>query len=1201
MPQLWWPWLALLGGLLLGLGGALAWYFQRWPAQLRRLRRHLQESENRYRRLVQTADVGIAVLDADLHIVEWNPLLEQLFDLPRSQALGADFTTACLFPEDRPRVVQELKQQAQADQVFELEFPLRLPQHERRLWRWRVRYFLDPRDGRAYLTAVGHDVTELRTATFRLMASEARFRQVFQAAPVGMALADPDGRLLTANQEYARFLGFTATDELVGKHLLDFCLPEDHDDMQQVLRTVARDGASGYRLEKRFVTAQSKARWGQARGVGLEDEYGQRYLISQIADIHERKKAELALMESERRLATLISNLSGAVYRYEAPAFSEFTLHHDLSLGYISDGVEALTGYPRSVFLRAQTVLELSHLLLAEDRPALEQALREALSNGGSFHAVYRLRHAVSGLRWVSEQGRIWHRPDGTVTIDGLILDITNERQARESELVYRTLVADTETGFVCLSPLGVVLEANLPYMAMAGLEHMPELIGRSLLSWTAPEFIQATQEFLAQTLEQGHARHFETEYLRGNGSRVHLLINAVATPGGGGERVIKCLLFDISRSKAVQRELTEHRNQLSVAQRFARLGAWQWSFENHEILMSDVFLELIEHPPGAEPPTVVDLQGLLEPADMPAVRRALAKLVADGEHAMLEFRIRLMDDRIRYCRADATLDRSQSGRRLRLLGTVQDITESKAAEAALRESEARYRSLFDTNIDGIFFISLSHIIEEGNAAFLNIIGFDEDAVRGLSCDDITPEAWREADTLAWAQIAERGWCDTFTKEYRCRDGRLVPVSVRAWLVRDETGEPVRVMSMVRDITELKKMEAEREQLQKGMQQAQKMEAIGQLTGGIAHDFNNILASILGYTDLALRREAVQQDARLGRHLQEVRMAGERARELISQMLLFSRGGRNTGSVQNISTYVQEAVRMLRPTLPATLRLRTFISLTLPPVRAEAVSIQQVVMNLVINARDAMEGRGEVQVIARLSELQPMRCASCNQMLQGQFLELAVRDHGPGIAPAVRERIFDPFFSTKAVGQGTGMGLPVVHGIVHDFGGHLLLDSGSWGTTFRILLPIPMEAAVVPVALPERQRELGQGEQILVVDDEVPVAHMLGELLESHGYRVQVLTDSVAALEYLRSGQRTIDLLLSDYVMPGLDGIELVRQARALQPDLPVVMLSGQAMILPRDELSWPVLHKPVDVPALLACLSNLLDSRRMMREADLV
>jgi PAS domain S-box-containing protein len=938
MPDSTTGWLAAACALLLlALVVTLLHYRHLYPLRLRLLSRRLREREERYRRLVQTADVGIVVLDPGFQVLEWSQALERLFGITRDEILGGDFFSYCVFPEDVGRVAAELTAHTADDEVFDAEFPVRTRHEERRVLRWRVRYYTDKASSQRCLTAVGHDVTELRTATFRLMVSEARFRQIFQSAPVAMALAEPDGHLLMVNQEYARFLDCITPEELEGKSLLDATLPEDREVLAQAIRNARRDG--GYRLERRFVTRRGETRWAYVRGLMLEDDYGQPYLVSQIADIHERKKAELAL---------------------------------------------------------------------------------------------------------------------------------------------------------------------------------------------------------------------------------------------------------------------TEHRNQLLAAQRIARLGAWQWSAETGKVVLSDVMLEILGHARGDPQPDNARLEALVAEEDRTRLRESIQQLLVDGEHAVVEMRAVTLRGEPRHWRVDATLERDSEGRPWRVLGTTQDVTGAKQAEVALRQSEARYRSLFDTNLDGIFFVSLQGVLEECNPAFLGIVGYSAAEVLQRDSLSLVAAAGQPVVQAAWRQILVDGWCDSFQLDMVQAGSRIVTVAARAWLVRDEQGNPLRVMGMVRDVSDLKRVEAERAQLQKGMQQAQKMEAIGQLAGGIAHDFNNILASILGYTSLALRREAVTGDSRLQRHLQEVQLAGERARELIGQMLLFSRGGRRSGILQSVEKPIQEALGILRPTLPASLRLRTDVSRNLPPIRLDGVGLQQIIMNLVINARDAMGARGEVQLQARLCELEPGHCASCNHPVSGAFVEIAVRDHGPGIPDGVRERMFDPFYTTKPVGQGTGMGLSVVHGTAHEFGGHLLVETGSWGTTFRILFPIPDEVAAEVLPVPEAVRRIGHGERILIVDDELPVADMLGELLETHGYVVEVLTDSRLAAQRLASAADEFDLLLTDLIMPHLDGVELVQVARRHLPGLPVVMLSGQAALLEREAMSWPVLDKPVDVPALLLCIGNMLDSVRMSREAGL-
>ena len=250
----------------------------------------------------------------------------------------------------------------------------------------------------------------------------------------------------------------------------------------------------------------------------------------------------------------------------------------------------------------------------------------------------------------------------------------------------------------------------------------------------------------------------------------------------------------------------------------------------------------------------------------------------------------------------------------------------------------------------------------------------------------------------------------------------------------------------------------ERAQLEAQLRQAQKMEAIGHLTGGIAHDFNNILQAIMGNLALASERQAELRDPQLGKYLDRAQHSARRARELIAQMLTFSRGQRGKRSQVALPDLVRDACKLLRSTLPSTIDLRLNLEDALPLLELDPVQVEQVVLNLCINARDAMNGSGAIRISLRqysgiLARTSPV-CASCRQKVDGAYVELAVRDTGPGITPEVMERMFEPFFSTKDVGRGSGMGLSLAHGIVHEHGGHILVDSLlNDRTKFRVLLP----------------------------------------------------------------------------------------------------------------------------------------------------
>lgn len=637
---------------------------------------------------------------------------------------------------------------------------------------------------------------------------------------------------------------------------------------------------------------------------------------------------------------------------------------------------------------------------------------------------------------------------------------------------------------------------------------------------------------------------------------------------------------------------MLEHVNhQLLDAQRIARMGSWRIELASGYLHWSDEIFHLLGHTSLRFMPTMEIFLEHVHNDDRPEFRRHINEARAGGKVGAFECRILRANGTLCYVRNFFQMEKEAQGAPIRLLGVMQDITEQKDAENALRASELRYRSLFETSRDGLAMLSLDGFFEDANRALLEILDYSLEELCGMSMRRITPKAWHDVERRIFdSQLIARGYTETYRKELKHRGGRTVPVSMRCWIVRDRFGRPQRIMASVRDITEQIRSERELDQLQRGLQQAQKMEAIGHLTGGIAHDFNNILASILGYTDLALSRYVPDKEGKLAHYLRQVEIAGERARDLISQMLIFSRGETSEGKPIMISAVVKSTIKMLKPTLPASLRLRTTTAPDLPTVVADPVKIQQVVMNLIINARDAMEGSGSVIVSTREQELdQQHYCSSCHAAVSGRYVILSVRDHGSGIAPEVREKIFDPFFTTKEVGQGSGMGLPVVHGIVHEYGGHILLDSvAGEGAEFRILLPpsslLPENKEAEEVGV---QAMVGNSEKILVVDDDENVARLLGEIFSNAGYSVLMRYDPESALEVVQS---TPDLrgLITDQVMPVMLGMELIVRARELNPSLAVVLLSAQADILPQTD-AYPVLPKPVDVLELFRALRQEL------------
>jgi len=408
------------------------------------------------------------------------------------------------------------------------------------------------------------------------------------------------------------------------------------------------------------------------------------------------------------------------------------------------------------------------------------------------------------------------------------------------------------------------------------------------------------------------------------------------------------------------------------------------------------------------------------------------------------------------------------------------------------------------------------------------------------------------------------------------------------------------VLYIGRDISARKRAEVERAVLETQLRQSQKMEAIGQLTGGIAHDFNNILQGVIGYVVLAKECQQKTDDPRIGRYLDRVHAAADRAANLIKQMLTFSRGQRGERLALKPAPLVDEVTQMLRSTLPSTIELRVLAEEDVPAILVDPIQFEQVLLNLSINARDAMNNEGDIEVVTRIADLKEAVCASCRQRVAGIFIELAVRDSGPGIPGHIMERMFEPFFTSKEVGKGSGMGLAMVHGIVHDHGGHILVDSAvGEGSEIRVLFPRgdaspapPREQSATEVAA---SRNAALEGRVLVAEDDVDVRELLFDLLTSWGIEVTPAANGSEALDVFEAHVQRFDLLLTDLTMPGMTGVALARAVTRLRPGMPVLLCTAFSDDFRDDEIDdagvQAVVRKPLDPAELRACLARLLST----------
>lgn len=630
------------------------------------------------------------------------------------------------------------------------------------------------------------------------------------------------------------------------------------------------------------------------------------------------------------------------------------------------------------------------------------------------------------------------------------------------------------------------------------------------------------------------------------------------------------------------------HAEHLAFALRSARVGVWEWDITTNEVLWSDGISELFGMRPGEFDGTYETYLTLLPDEDRQRVLDAIQHSLTTGEPYQVEHGIRSRSGG-RWFSAWGKVFRDVDQRPLRMIGAVVDSTSLRASEQNLLESEERFRSFAEASFEGILFSRGGEILD-ANPTLHRLLGYGPGELQGVRL-----EALLSASTID--DIAEKraiGFAGAYRFCVLHKDGSEVPVEARERAVTFRG--LAAIVTALRDVSEEQRLALEHATLEGQLQQAQKMEALGQLAGGIAHDFNNILTVILGNLEVAIEElDPASQEGLLTSVLRDAELAAKRAERLISQLLAFGRRQLHRPQVLDLRESIQQMNGMLTRLIREDIHLRIVSDDEVPPVRIDEAQLQQVLLNLVVNARDSMPNGGCLIIEASGIQL-PVDRPHLPERFAGPFASIRVMDGGHGMDQATLARIFEPFFTTKEPGAGTGLGLSMAYGIIEQAGGHIWVESHEQaGTMVEILLPscegqaVESRRAFTPVSVHPTQKGSGS---VLVCEDDEAVRSLTCRILSAAGYRVIEADTGETALRLARS-EPNVRILVTDVVMPVMNGKELSERMRVLHPNIRTLFCSGYAtdILSDRGVLSEGVafLAKPYTRATLLGRVHQML------------
>jgi PAS domain S-box-containing protein len=973
---------------------------------------------------------------------------------------------------------------------------------------------------------------------------------LMEALPAYVWIAsDPECRHVTGNQAANELLGAPAGANVShlspeGPPIRAFrgdgtLCPTDELPMQRAI--AARGPVRDMLLD--FVRPDGRRVPTVGNAVPLFDDTGQvRGCVAAFTDITRLREMEQSLRDANQRLNIQIDSSPLAVVEWDG----------ELRITRWAGEAEKVFGWTAAE-VTGKTAEELG--FIHEDDVDLVARSTEEMRSGARPSHVNRNRNlrkdgALIHCEWYNTSVR--DSSGQLVSVLSQVLDVTDRNRAEEA-LRRRTaeldsLLSNAPIGFAFFDREHRYIRVNDELCDLTG-PPAHERLGRRLAD-VVPGIATSVDPILDRVFATGEAvqREIFGETPKHPGTQRHWLAGFYPVLSDRGTVAsVGAFVIDISERKLMEEALRESEDKFrTLADSIPQLAwmtddkGWIFWYNQRWYDYTGTTLEQVE---GS------GWRAMHHPDHLDRVAEHYARSIESGEIWEDTFPLRGVDGGYRWFLSRAVPIRDSGGRIVRWFGTNTDITDRLAVENALRETEARFRRLYDANIVGIVSADRERVLDS-NDLFLEMVGYSRDDLKAgrVRWDAIGLPEYAPLDERVISELLQTGACRPVEKEYVRKDGTRVPVLIGATLLERT---PLQWLCFVVDLSE-------RKTLERRLVEKQKLESIGLLAGGIAHDFNNLLVGILGNASIA--HDLVPRGGPASAVLNEIVHAGERAAHLTRQMLAYSGKGRFVIEALDLSNLVVEITRLLRPSISKRIRLDLDLAPDLPPVEADAGQMQQVVMNIVLNAAEAIGPDGgwvAVRTGARAVDRQYIeQKLGISEIEPGNFVWLEVRDTGCGMDKNTMERMFDPFFSTKFTGRG--LGLAAVSGIVRGHKGAIQVKSSpGGGTTITVWFPAgeAMEGALPPVAPKAAPRS--EAGTVLVIDDEELVLRTAELALRNRGYHVLKAASGTAAIDMLRREREHVSVVVLDLSMPGMSGHEVLPELRQIRPDIPVIVSSG--------------------------------------------